>query len=78
MKSAREMFEELGYEETTLKDHTIEYSLKDYDEFNGYFISCKIIFYKRHKRIEIRGLIDEKELQAINKQVEELKWKVEE
>ena len=42
MISAKEMFEKLGYEETTLKDHTIKYSLKDYDEFYGYFTSCNL------------------------------------
>lgn len=78
MKSAKEMFEELGYEiETDLKDILIykkEYPLGGTQEF---------IFHKNNDGMYINNSINGsgtdflsyKELQAINKQVEELGWK---
>ena len=71
--SAKEMFEELGYEiPYWQKDHTIQY-LKHYD-FNDETMHISIVFYKRPKEVYIEGLITIKELEAINKQVEELGW----
>ena len=75
-ETAKEMFEKLGYK-TDLwweKDHTIEYLKKEEDEFEGYRIVSSIIFYKRLKKIKVSGVISIKDLQAINKQVEELGW----
>lgn len=74
--SAKEMFEKLGYE-TDLdwqKDHTIEYIKRKEDDFFGTSVVSLIIFNKRLKVIKLNGIIGIKELQAINKQVEELEW----
>ena len=65
MKSARELFEELGYKE----EHHIAY-IKYYNQREDYYIW----FYKDSKTIEARFNIDVKTLKAINKQVEELGW----
>lgn len=71
--SAKEMFEELGYIHKYLNNsHRIEYFLNRDDEFH--FVFTKIIFYKRLKKIYIDGILTLKELQAINKQIEELGW----
>lgn len=71
MKSARELFEELGY-----------YPSYDYNkpkiDFAFYlkYSTKMIIFNIKDKIIEtVDGAITLEELQAINKQVEELGWK---
>ena len=82
MKSAKEMFEELGYECRETKD-VISYTFND----GGYV--QEIIFYNIGRRIRFReweeyenfepqgqSTIYIEHLQAINKQVEELHWKV--
>lgn len=80
-KSAREMFEELGYGILTDEDSELCFKIK-------YFISesTYIIFYKKFKTYEkftqsdspfdnaIVETISLKEHKAINKQIEELKW----
>lgn len=73
--SAKEMFEELGYEEIS-KPNTITYRLN-----KGYFY---YICFKLNKKTvykskgtcgkEVASSITTNELQAINKQVEELGW----
>lgn len=71
LKSAREMFEELGYEKIQEDANWLIYS------FNKVF---KIMFYKPQQDFKIECLdniyntIDMEELKAINKQVEELGW----
>ena len=74
MKTAKEMFEELGYEvfedyEPSLGTSIIVTKIKFEHEQS-------IIFNKDLKRIvfDIDTCIGIKELQAINKQVEELGW----
>lgn len=68
MKSAKEQFEELGYDMYVNKYSSIEYV--DWEE------DKHIWFYLTYKTIEIGEFdINIKELQAINKQVEELGWK---
>lgn len=84
MKSARDMFEELGYE---LKEETKKY-LRYKKGVSKYNDGTWIDFDLSGKRIRLYTktpqynnnprYADYKELQAINKQVEELKWKVEE
>ena len=70
MKTADEMFEELGYEkeETTWneegKKHFIEYNSND----------TQIQFSLDTKHILITNILNMQELQAINKKVEELGW----
>ena len=73
MKTAKEMFEELGYEKFE-NDSRITY-----EKYNR---ECKMIEFDK-ERMEITFaddnycevvMIDRKELQAINKQVEELGW----
>ena len=66
MKSAREMFEELGYEENYHISY-IMYFNKNEDRY--------IWFEKDTKTFEARFNIDMSLLKAINKQVEELGWK---
>ena len=71
--SAKEMFENLGYE-YKIKKTRITAKLYDRDEM----LSISIIFHTITKRIDIDCLsedLDMNELQAINKQVEELGWK---
>lgn len=68
--TAKEMFEKLGYEQIY---NTINYIIYDYEE------NFEIKFYRPHKLIEIVGkepynTLDMEELQAINKQIEELGW----
>lgn len=71
--TAKETFEELGYTHKYLKNsHRIEYILDKDDEFH--FALTKIVFYKRLKKVSINGILTLQELQAINKQVEELGW----
>lgn len=84
MKSAKEMFEELGYEETTRLDHTIQYTLNTEDDFYGEVSRKVITFYKRRKQLKLTNFytiglrselqFDFKELQAIYKQADELRW----
>lgn len=65
MKSAKEMFEELGFEYNRFSDCIHCYnSIKEEH----------IWFYINAKTIEIRYDFGLKVLSAINKQVEELKW----
>lgn len=80
LKSAREMFEELGYEQTKLKKF-VKYTYKKYIS-NWYHI----MFDLEEKTIDCYISNDSpfsptepfsittKELKAINKQVEELGW----
>ena len=82
MKSAKEMFEDLGYKYRRTKD-VVSYVIND----GGYV--QEIIFYNIGRRIRFReweeynnfepqgqSTIYMEHLQAINKQVEELHWKV--
>lgn len=73
MKTAKEMFEELGYEDVGDDEFKTMYSNGDYTNHRT------IIFWKRWKQISINfdendATIYFRELQAINKQVEELGW----
>lgn len=78
MKSAKEMFEELGYttrKEEFKNDEMFSITFANYAK--GDWVEIK------KERIEVvkdrtKGYLDIPTLQAINKQVEELKWKVEE
>lgn len=64
--TAKELFEELGYE----VDYKNDYSLRYHNEENDYYI----YFYNYSKKIEVLHDITLQELKAINKQVEELGW----
>lgn len=67
MKSARELFEELGYEE---REET--YCLNCVKSYINYKTS-NIIYFDNDKTIDVQNMIISYELlQAINKQVEEL------
>ena len=71
--SADELFEQLGYEKNSDDEYSIEYrKISDDDLF-------EINFWKKDKTISKNyyremGYITRKELQAINKKVEELGW----
>ena len=75
LKSAREMFEELGYEVIS-KPNTITYRLnKGYFYYICFKLNKKTVY--KSKGIcgkEVASSITTNELQAINKQVEELGW----
>ena len=75
--NAKEMFEGLKYEKPFYeKDHTVHYTKLLYVDESGFFPKFnKIIFMKRKKKVELSGEFNFEELQAINKQVEELGWK---
>lgn len=72
MKS-KEMFEELGWKHNNYEDDTIYYLKWSND--NCFPAKYEIGFDKKDKEVCIFGVITLKELQAINKQVEELGWK---
>lgn len=74
---AKEMFEELGYEQSINKKYTLEYRYYTYTD------TWRVRFKKNNKKLYINGEItDYKELtninndifKAINKQIEELGW----
>lgn len=78
MKTAKEMFEELGYERRFYGEDIISYENK-----KDWRIDKNIDFYLEDKIIEcfqisVAGRLElsmtPQELQAINKQVEELGW----
>jgi hypothetical protein len=69
--SAKEMFEELGYEQDT-KNNVIYYFKKIHIPKSCIVYSINFITDK--KEIFISKNIDMEELKAINKQVEELGW----
>lgn len=71
--SAREMFEELGYEYSYLpRSHKIDCFLDNDKEHH--MTQHRAIFFKRKKLVELNGVFNEKELKAIYKQIEELGW----
>lgn len=72
MKTAKEMFEELGYE--VYKGFCyIEYTKKE--PINRYQCeSYQIRFYENDKKVSAYQNLTIAELKAINKQVEELGW----
>lgn len=73
--SAKEMFEELGYEFED-DSNTPVYPSLDYRIYDDYCsIEKEISFYLNQKVIGTDGNITVRELQAINKQIEELGWK---
>ena len=73
--SVKELFKKLGYENLFWQaDHTIEYVKYEEDDFYGKKLVTSIAFHKRNKKIKIVGVITIEELQAINKQCEELRW----
>lgn len=70
--SAKEMFEELGYEiDSTYEIEGHLYYCKDYTKID--FDLKREDFYKYHCS-SLRSPINMKELKAINKQIEELGW----
>ena len=75
--TAKEMFEKLEYEKPYYeKDHTVHYTKLLYRDESGFFAKFNtVIFIKRDKKVELSGKFGLEELQAINKQVEELGWK---
>lgn len=84
MKSAKEMFEELGYKQLGSFKPNDKYIIiawdkeKHEDRFTVCFYGDKAVrVIMETKRGEIYPpIIELEELQAINKQVEELHWKV--
>lgn len=88
MKSAREMFEELGFEQITDSENIIEYRYENiYIECNEDMIewgTTKLITFDKKNKVfntlvesseEDEEGITIKELQAINQQINELGWK---
>lgn len=86
MDSAKELFERLGYKLDEQEDYLIYWKLAKKQQVNYYHTQneIQIEFNLTYKTIEKRELFhtDEdntiitlRELQAINKQIEELNWK---
>ena len=75
MKTAKEMFEELGYEQEA-KNNVIYYFKKV--NIPKSYIVYSINFIIKIKEIFISKNITLEELKAINKQIEELSWDKEE
>lgn len=73
MKSARELFEELGYELVS-QDSTIIRYQKNFDIIEFYLSDNSIGVYDDWYYEQTYNEITMNELQAINKQVEELGW----
>lgn len=78
-KTAKEMFEELGYEIESDSNISLIYIKYDEDYEHDTGSIEKIIFDKTFNRVahttnSYFDFIDYKELQAINKQIEELGW----
>ena len=69
---AKEIFEELGYEQNTKND--VIYYFKKIHIPKSYIV-YSINFIADKKEIFINKNIDMQELKAINKQIEELGWK---
>jgi hypothetical protein len=70
--TAKEMFEELGYEiykGFCYIEYTKEKPINRYQSD-----SCQIRFYENDKKISVYQNLDLQELKAINKQIEELGW----
>lgn len=67
MKSAKEMFEDLGYDLVETTPYMVYY----YNEENDIYIW----FYNNKKTIEIVNEFTLDMLKAINQQIEELNWK---
>ena len=75
MKTAKEMFEELGYELVFDEEDGKYYKKKNkrIEITKGHSdVYIDVYYYKNEDRFYT--FIDGKELQAINKQVEELNW----
>ena len=71
MKTAKEMFEELGYELSNPDGSLVFYSNKDKGHYIGFETKMKIIMTSKPS---LWVPINLKELQAINKMVSELGW----
>lgn len=75
--TAKEMFEKLGYEQNNDREDCLRYTIKG---FIGQIVELR--FYFDTKRFVKQGyddiayLITLEELQAINKQIEELGWNI--
>lgn len=83
MKSAKEMFEELGYELDEQEDYLVYWKVAKKQRVNFYHNQneIQIEFNLSYKTVEKRELLDDtpgiiimQELKAINKQIEELGW----
>ena len=72
MKTAKEMFEELGYKPFGINTELMSYQNKDKGYYIGFDIKRKKVM--AHKPSSLWIFIELEELQAINKQVEELGW----
>ena len=86
IKSARELFEELGYKLDEQEDYLIYYKLAKKQRVNFYHTQNEIqiefnFTYKTIEKRELfhtdedRAIITLRELQAINQQINELDWK---
>lgn len=81
MMSAKELFEAIGYHQVALSPKYCSYSFDD----GGYIKSIEFIGIKKEIRLHDLEtyndnksqdvfVLDEYELKAINKQIEEMKW----
>ena len=75
MKSAREMFEELGYKQKKYDDIIYYFKEINIPKKYGHILIYHINFILEDKELYTSKNLDYKELRAINKQIEELGWK---
>ena len=73
VKTAREMFEKLGYEENPYREDMITYRRKKYPNEHIDISISKGVFIKEDD-YDLAYYITLEELQAINKQIKELGW----
>jgi hypothetical protein len=72
--SAKEMFEKLGYEQFIKNDVIYYHKTTHIPKAYGGTIIYHINFILKDKELFASKNLDYKELQAINKQIEELGW----
>ena len=74
MKNAKEMFEELGYKQKIQNNVIYYFKEVSIPKKYGHTLFYHINFILNDKELYTSKNLDYKELQAINKQVEELGW----
>lgn len=72
---AKEMFEELGYELFIKSDNEICYMGKEHKWYISFYLDDKVVQCCENDFYNTSIGVSSEELQAINKQVEELGWK---
>ena len=72
--TAKEMFEKLGYELFIMSNNEICYMSKNHEYYISFYLDDKVIQCSENDAYNTSIAISIEELQAINKQVQELGW----